>query len=1063
MPGVLSTLLGFTGEPLLVQYLVIAGGGGGGSSGTNYCGGGGAGGYRSSVLGEVTGGGGSPEQRFRAVLGTQYSVSVGAGGGGGSNGVDSSIFGITSTGGGAGRGSAYGAQGFTGGSGGGGTYVNGLGGLRTTTPIQGNVGGVGSSAGSPVPQSNAGSGGGGGAGGPGFDLQVPGYNRNSEGAGGQGLQSSITGIPTFYAAGGVGSSYYSGSRTNNIGGGSNPGVSGSPVSNVGTINTGSGGGGGVNGAGGPGGSGIIILRYPVSYTVTIGAGLSGTTAIVGTDRVTRITSGTGNISFAYAAGLQSFVAEYLVVAGGGAGGTRHGGGGGGGGVVTGSTTLFTDSYSVTVGAGGSGRVHSNGGLPGQDSSAFGKSALGGGGGHGFPGPNPSGGSGGGAADSGGGAGSSSIPGTGLQPASASGGFGNNGGLGQSNPWYGGGGGGAGAVGGNVQTSVRAGSGGIGYPSSITGTSIRYAGGGGGASWQGNPSNLSGFGGEGGGANGATNNATPAGATANTGGGGGAHGGESTGFGGNGGSGVIIVRYPSTFAATFGPGVTGSNTIVGSDAITTITAGTGNVTWGIRLPVEYLVVAGGGSGGSGNDTGQSEGAGGGGAGGMRTGTADSILNTSYLVTVGAGGPSTTGLLQFGNQGQNSVFSTITSTGGGAGGRGTNGAGGNGGSGGGGGSGTSPGTGGTGIAGQGRNGANGAINAAPGGGGGAGAVGISGVSGVGGNGGAGLSSSITGTPTFYAGGGAGGGYFVVTNSGGVGGGGAGGNPGNGFPGTANTGGGGGGAGRNTGPTSGAGGSGVVILKYPDIYTLINSSGLVATTTSPSSGFKVTTITSGTGYVRWLSTAASAEAIAALDLEARIPPITTNLLAVYDGDSWTGSSWQDIYGTNHATTIRGTITASTQTPSNGASKTFTAISGNTSAGLRFPAGILPATYTLFHVTRTTGGTRARIFSGFSNNWLSGHWSNGSGIAYHEGWLTDQANRHGNNWFYSTDQNSLYRSNGVTRGTGGGASTSLSINHAGSEYSDWSVALTLVYSGTMSAADYQTVEAWIANRFGI
>ena len=301
MPGVLGVLFGTQLAPLAVQYLVVAGGGGGGSSGTNYGGGGGAGGYRSSILGEVTGGGGAPEETFKPQLSTLYSVSVGAGGNGGANGIDSSAFGIISTGGGAGRGSAYGSQGFTGGSGGGGTYVSGLGGLRTTTPIQGNRGGVGASAGNPPPQTNAGSGGGGGAGSPGLDLELPGYFRNSEGAGGQGLQSSITGTLAWYAAGGVGSSYYSGSRTNDIGGGSTGGVVGPVVSNVGTINTGSGGGGGVNGTGGLGGSGIVILRYPREYSVVLGAGLVGTTSLVGTaDRVTRITSGAGNISWNWA-------------------------------------------------------------------------------------------------------------------------------------------------------------------------------------------------------------------------------------------------------------------------------------------------------------------------------------------------------------------------------------------------------------------------------------------------------------------------------------------------------------------------------------------------------------------------------------------------------------------------------------------------------------------------------------------------------------------------------------------------------------------------------------------
>ena len=200
------------------------------------------------------------------------------------------------------------------------------------------------------------------------------------------------------------------------------------------------------------------------------------------------------------------------------------------------------------------------------------------------------------------------------------------------------------------------------------------------------------------------------------------------------------------------------------------------------------------------------------------------------------------------------------------------------------------------------------------------------------------------------------------------------------------------------------------------------------------------------------------------SRIPPVTTNLLAVYDGDSWNGSSWQDIYGSYHATTTRGTITSG-NTTGNGASKTFTALSGNTGAGLRFPSGILPSTYTLFHVTRTTG-TRSRIVTGSDFNWLSCHWGGRSGVAYHEGWVTGTENYlHGDNWVYSTDQNFLYRSNGTTRGTSGaGFSTALSVNHGSTtEYSDWAIAFVAVYSGTMSATDYGIVESWIANKFGI
>jgi hypothetical protein len=42
----------------------------------------------------------------------------------------------------------------------------------------------------------------------------------------------------------------------------------------------------------------VILRYPSSWTITIGAGLTGTTSTVGANKVTNITAGTGNVSWA---------------------------------------------------------------------------------------------------------------------------------------------------------------------------------------------------------------------------------------------------------------------------------------------------------------------------------------------------------------------------------------------------------------------------------------------------------------------------------------------------------------------------------------------------------------------------------------------------------------------------------------------------------------------------------------------------------------------------------------------------------------------------------------------
>ena len=249
-------------------------------------------------------------------------------------------------------------------------------------------------------------------------------------------------------------------------------------------------------------------------------------------------------------------------------------------------------------------------------------------------------------------------------------------------------------------------------------------------------------------------------------------------------------------------------------------------------VGYLVVAGGGAGGS---AGTSVSGGGGGAGGYREGrnvtidnftasplvanaptNAVTITAGSYPITVGAGGAGIPGPGSpdtAGNTGSNSIFSTITSTGGGGGGSNNQcaTAGGSGGGGkesdGAGGAGNTPPV----SPPQGQNGGAGSeAGNSSGGGGGAGAAGCGPTAGNGGNG---VSSSITGSSVTRAGGGA-----ANAGSGGSGGGGnAGGSPnfpipsiGDGQAGTANTGGGGGGS-ITCAPTSGAGGSGIVIIRY------------------------------------------------------------------------------------------------------------------------------------------------------------------------------------------------------------------------------------------------------------
>ena len=265
-------------------------------------------------------------------------------------------------------------------------------------------------------------------------------------------------------------------------------------------------------------------------------------------------------------------------------------------------------------------------------------------------------------------------------------------------------------------------------------------------------------------------------------------------------------------------------------------------------VDYLVVAGGGGAGG-------DGGGGGGAGGFRVSNSYGLpaptmsplsnptgINASaqtYPITVGGGGASPGTGDNPGasiSNGSNSIFSTITSAGGGAGGGYKGGTGNGDGSDGGSGGGSSKHIGNSLATNgntppvsppQGNNGGSGnATTGSSGGGGGAGEVGENGYGPLSiGDGGDGsyvspsFAVSCAGTPgpvgsvRYFSGGGGGGGDSNFPNAGGAGGGGAGvNNPSPGSPGTAGSGntGGGGGAGGNAAPGV-SGGSGIVILRY------------------------------------------------------------------------------------------------------------------------------------------------------------------------------------------------------------------------------------------------------------
>ena len=282
-----------------IQYVVVAGGGAGGT----ILAGGGAGGYRTS-------------NSFLVNPQTNYTVTVGAGGatsttyptrgGSGTNSVFGSIS-ATGGGGGAGEGPQQfgahpGMNGSAGGSGGGGGQYSGVGGTGNAggySPVEGyDGGGVAGYL-----QAYAG-GAGGGAGGAG----TPGTGAGG-GNGGVGAISTIisTALATSLSVGQVsgGNVYFAGGGpgvNGNQGTDGTPGLGGGGTAQqAGAARTGGGGSGKRSdlfpNANVSGGSGVVILRYPATSNLNVGAGLTSSTTTVNTEKVTVFTAGTGTVSF----------------------------------------------------------------------------------------------------------------------------------------------------------------------------------------------------------------------------------------------------------------------------------------------------------------------------------------------------------------------------------------------------------------------------------------------------------------------------------------------------------------------------------------------------------------------------------------------------------------------------------------------------------------------------------------------------------------------------------------------------------------------------------------------
>jgi len=179
----------------------------------------------------------------------------------------------------------------------------------------------------------------------------------------------------------------------------------------------------------------------------------------------------------------------------------------------------------------------------------------------------------------------------------------------------------------------------------------------------------------------------------------------------------------------------------------------------------------------------------------------------------------------------------------------------------------------------------------------------------------------------------------------------------------------------------------------------------------------------------------------------------------DGWTGSAWPNSSsGAGGSFTETGTV-----------KRLGKFLFGSTSDALTLASGAVPSNYTIFHIARYFGDTQGRIITNYggsnSVNWLDGFHSFKDGVAYHEGWITTSSSSYSdrNNFIYSSSQRSLYRVNGVSRGTTGGTTnsmTSLKINVTSAEPSDWAVMELIIFNRTLSLTEIQQMETYMATK---
>lgn len=199
--------------------------------------------------------------------------------------------------------------------------------------------------------------------------------------------------------------------------------------------------------------------------------------------------------------------------------------------------------------------------------------------------------------------------------------------------------------------------------------------------------------------------------------------------------------------------------------------------------------------------------------------------------------------------------------------------------------------------------------------------------------------------------------------------------------------------------------------------------------------------------------------------------SLIGLYDSKTFKkdDTEWKDQSGKkNHAIISKGC---------NIDKDDGTWISGKKDHGIWFPVGILKQNdnYTLVHVTRYNGdnASRKRIFGASDMNYLSGHWSNRTGVSHQMpvSWIVgavDQSSSEQRKAIislehkgeYAKNNNELTKANNIDSIT---VPNNIGVNVYPNENSDWAIGMVLIYNRKLTESEVGAIKTVLKERFKI